>query len=227
MKVKLSALLADINGKLNGSVFFRTRAGLIARTKVTPVNPSTISQQGARNRFTTNSQAWKALTQALRDAWNSAVDDFKRTDVFGDLKVPTGFNLYMRLNNNLLNAGQAIISAPPLPGAVFAFTSLLVVADTTLGTLNATFAAAIPAGSSVLVLATPGVSPGKDFVKSEFRQIAVKTTADTSPEDLAAEYITKFGALPTIGKKVFIGFKVVNDVTGQAGTLLQASDIAV
>lgn len=227
MKIKWGALVVAGSGKVGGHVAARNRAGAYIRTKVTPINPQTVAQQGVRNSFTTNSQAWKGLTEAQRGAWNSAVEDFKSTDVFGDLKSPSGFNLYMRLNNNLLAAGQAIIPDPPLPGAVFAFTSLSLVADTTLGTLTAAFTAAIPAGSSVLVLATPGVSPGKNFVKSEFRQIAVKTTLDVSPEDLAAEYIVKYGALPTIGKKVFIGFKVVNDTTGQAGTLLQASSIAI
>ena len=160
-------------------------------------------------------------------AWNNAVADFKRTNVFGDIKTPSGFNLYGKLNNQLRAIGVAPLTVPPLPTTVFAFTSLSVVADTTLGTMNISFTGVIPVGSSVIVSATPGVSPGKNFVKSEFRQIKVLTSADLSPEDVAAEYIAKFGALPTVGKKVFIGFKVVVDTTGQAGTVLQASDIAV
>lgn len=227
MKIKWGAIVVAGSGKVGGHVAARNRAGAYIRTKVTPVNPQTISQISVRNGFTSNSQSWRGLTQAQRNAWNGAVEDFKRTDIFGDLKAPSGFNLYMRLNNNLLAAGQSVISSPPLPSAVFAFTSLSVVANTTGATLTATFAAAIPAGVSVLVLATPGVSAGKNFVKSEFRQIGILTVADTSPEDIAAIYGTKFGALPTIGKKVFIGFKVVDNVTGLTSTLLKASDIAV
>lgn len=227
MKMKWGALVVDGRGKIGGHVASKNRSGSYLRTKVTPVNPQTVSQQGVRNKFTLNSQAWRGLSQLLRDAWNSAVEDFKSTDIFGDLKSPSGFNLFMRLNNQLLAVFQPVITAPPLPGSIFAFTSLSVTADTTGGTMNAVFAPAIPVGSSVIVLATPGLSPGKNFVKSEFRQIAVLVTGDLTPEDLASAYIAKFGALPTVGKKVFIGFKVVNDLTGQAGTVLQASSIAI
>lgn len=225
--IKFTAFLADARGSVAGTVFSKNTYGAYTRTKVTPVNPSTTAQQLVRQFFAAISQAWRGITQAQRDLWNQSANNFTRNNVFGDQVALTGFNLYKRLNQNLLNVGVARIDDAPLPASVFGFSALSVIADTTMGTLEATFAPVIPAGTSVIVFATAPQSAGKQFVKSEFRQIAVLTVADLTPEDLAAAYIVKFGALPPIGSKVFIQFKPINAVTGQAGTTLQAEDIAV
>lgn len=225
--IKFTAFLADARGSVAGTVFSKNTYGAYTRTKVTPVNPSTTAQQLVRQFFAAISQAWRGITQAQRDLWNQSASNFTRNNVFGDQVALTGFNLYKRLNQNLQNIGVAIIANAPLPASVFGFSALSMVADTGGGTLTLTFAPVIPAGTSVIVFATAPQSAGKQFVKSEFRQIRVFTVADTSPEDIAAEYITKFGALPPVGSKVFVQLKPINAVTGQAGTTLQAEDIAI
>ena len=40
-KIKMTAIVADMRNKLNGSVFSRNRGGAYIRTKVTPINPQT------------------------------------------------------------------------------------------------------------------------------------------------------------------------------------------
>jgi len=225
--VKFTAIVADMRGKLNGSVFSKNTYGSYIRTKVTPVNPQTVAQQISRNFMTTVAQAWRGITQLQRDLWNQSSINFSRTNIFGDNVQLTGFNLYMRLNKNLLEINQAIIANAPQPADVPGFTSLSVVADTGAGTMNATFSPAIPASVDVQVFATAPLSAGKQFVKSEFRKIDVLVNGDLSPEDLAVAYIAKFGALPPVGSKIFIGFKPTNNTTGQAGTLLKASSIAI
>lgn len=226
-KIKFTAFLADVRGSVAGTVFSKNTYGAYTRTKVTPVNPSTGAQQLVRQFFAAISQAWRGITDAQRTLWNQSAGNFSRNNIFGDQISLTGFNLYKQLNQNLLNIGVVRIDDAPLPAAVFGFTALAIVANTTLATLDATFAPAIPIGTSVIVFATAPQSAGKNFVKSEYRQIAVLTDVDLSPEDLAAAYIVKFGALPPIGSKVFVQLKPINAVTGQAGTTLQSSDIAV
>jgi hypothetical protein len=223
MKIKFGSIVVAGSGKIGGHVAARNRGGAYLRTKVTPVNPSSASQVSVRNRFTSLSQAWKALTAAQRASWNAAVADYARTDVFGDIKNPSGFNLFQRLNNNLLNVGESQISAPPVPGAVHAFTSLVAAMAKGADTATLTFAAAIPATDKVKVFATPGMSAGKSFVKSEYRQIAVLDNADVSPYNVKADYNAKFGAIPDAGLKVFFRLIPVNVTTGQEGTGIDAS----
>lgn len=225
MKTKFGAIIVDGRGKIGGHVASKNRAGSYLRTKVTPVNPQTSSQLAVRNRFTGLSQAWRGLSQVQRDAWNAAVGDYQTTDIFGDLKNPTGFNLYQRLNNNLLNIGEAAITSPPLPEAVQAVVLTSIAAASAVPALTATYAPAIDANTLVKVFATSPQSPGKSFVKSEYRQIDVIATADASPFDILAEYVAKFGSVGAEGQKIFMKFVPVNLNTGQAGTASQASAI--
>ena len=225
MKIKFGAIVTDGRGKIGGHVASKNRAGAYMRTKVTPVNPQSSYQLGVRNRFTGLSQGWRGLTQAQRDAWNGAVSDYQRTDIFGDLKNPTGINLYQRLNNNLLTIGESAVTTPPLPEAVQAVVLSSVAAANGAGTLTATYAPAIDADTKVKVFATAAQSPGKSFVKSEYRLIDVIVTADASPFSIETEYEAKFGAIGAAGQKIFMKFVPVNLNTGQEGTASQASAI--
>jgi len=223
MKVKWGAIVVDGRNKIGGHVASKNRAGSYFRTKVTPVNPGTTYQLNARSRLAGLSSAWRALTGDQRLAWNTVVDHFARTDIFGDLRNPSGFNLHQKLNNNLLNIGESVITDPPLPEAVDAFSSMSFTIENTVESLSITFADAIAVGHKVIVLATPAISPGISFVKSEYRQIAILDNTATSPYDALAEYKAKFGAIGATDMKVFIAMKQVNIATGQAGLVIAAS----
>lgn len=225
MKIKYGALVVDGRGKIGGHVASRNRAGAYLRTKVTPINPSTLAQALARNRLAGISTDWRGLTAAQRVAWNGAVADYSKTDIFGDIRNPSGFNLHQKLNNNLVNCSESQITAPPLPEAVDAFTSLSVVVDNTLQLVTLTYAPAIAADHKALVFGTPAISPGISFVKSEYRQFDVIATADGSPFSIESEYIAKFGAVGAVGMKVFVMLVPVNINTGQAGIPMPASTI--
>jgi len=225
MKAKFGMIVVDGRGKIGGHVASKNRAGSYFRTKVTPVNPSTSSQQNVRNRLSGLSSSWRSLTAAQILAWNAAVSDYAKTDIFGDIRNPSGFNLFQKLNNNLLNCGEAQISVPPASEAVDAFTSFSAAIANGAQTVTLTYADAIAADHKVLVRATPAMSQGVSFAKSEFRQIDVIATADASPFDISAEYIAKFGSVGATGQKVFIEMVQVNTNTGQAGIPIQTSAI--
>lgn len=225
MKLKFGALVVDGRGKIGGHVASKNRAGAYLRTKVTPVNPQTGYQGQVRNLFTTLSQGWRGLTQAQRDAWNAAVSDYARTDIFGDLKNPTGFNLYQRLNNNLNSIEEATIASPPLPEAVgeIVATSLTAEDGTVAQSLSVALAAAVPANTTVKVFATAPQSAGRSFVKSQYRQIGTLAAAATSPADILAMYQARFGSTGEVGQKIFVKLLAINSNTGQAGTPSQVS----
>lgn len=225
MKCKFGAIVVAGRGKIGGHVASRNRAGSYFRTKVTPVNPSTTYQVAARNRLGGISTAWRALTPAQRTSWNAAIADYAKTDIFGDIRNPSGFNLHQKLNNNLVNCSESVITAPPLPEAVDAFTSMSIAAAAGAQTLTITYAAAIGADHKVLVFATPAISPGINFVKSEYRQFDVMVTADATPFSIETEYIAKFGVIGAAGMKIFVQLVQINTSTGQAGIPIAASCI--
>lgn len=227
MKMKWGALVVDGRGKIGGHVASKNRSSAYLRTKVTPVNPQTGYQLGVRNLFTQLSQAWRGLDQSQRDSWNGAVGDFARTNVFGDPVNPTGFNLFQRLNNNLITIGGAQISVPPLPSAVGeVVASELSAEDGTVGeSLSLTLTAAVPAGTAVKVFATAPQSAGKSFVKSEYRLIDVLDPAEITPVNLLTAYQDKFGSTGQAGQKIFVKTVAVNTTTGQQGTPSEVSAV--
>lgn len=226
-KIKYTFAVADLRNKYNGSVFSKNRAGAYVRNKVTPVNPQTVAQVLKRSQFTGLSQAWRGLTEAQRLSWASQVEGYKKTDIFGDLRTPSPLNLYMRLNGNLLAINQPTIAVAPIPGTTPTITELTLTADVSDTELEFDPGVlAVPAGTSWLVEATPGVSAGKNFVKSEFRVIAVLPAASVTPYNAWADFVAIFGA-PVAGQKVFVRVTPITNATGLRGQAISASAIVV
>lgn len=216
MKVKWSGIgVTEGRGKINGSVASKNRGGAYFRVKVSPTNPDSIAQQSVRNTLTTLSQAWRGLTQAQRDAWDAAVSDFAVTDVFGDLRNPTGKNLYVRLNANLVSVGQSTISVPPALADVVGVAVTGVTINVTTPAYEIAFSGD-DASMSYQVWATPAVSNGVSYVKNRFRQIGAFAGGGGSPYNFEADYIAKFGS-PAAGQKVFVQLVPVVNATGQKG----------
>jgi len=224
-KILTTAIVADIRNKLNGSVFSKNRYGGYVRTKVTPVNPQTTAQQNARNRLSANSQAWRGLTEDQRQAWIAAAANFPFTDIFGNAKILSGQALYVKLNTNASLVGGTPISDPPLPQALSAIESLTVTAAD--GTPAVSIAYSIPTATlneKLAIFVTPMITPGRNFVKNEFRFLTSIAATATSPFNALSDYTALFGA-PVADQKLFVRALIINSITGQAGTPLQAQTI--
>lgn len=215
-KIKFGMMMTDARGKLGGQVFSKNAAGAYLRTKVTPVNPQTSFQTSVRLIFAAISAGWSTLTQSQRTAWNAAVAEWSTTNIFGDLKNPTGKELYQRLNNQAQSAGLAAVTSVPakleLPGDLVSAATIAVGAATlTLTGANAA------AATQVVVYATTQLTAGTSFVKNRLRQIHSVAGNAYDAGDAYDAYLLKFGA-PTAGDNIFIGVKYVL-ANGQAAPM--------
>lgn len=116
-KIKLSAMVTDMKGKSGGSVFSKNKGGNYFRN-----NPSGGGQKSAKwdkqkGNFSSTSTDWRALTVEQQDAWKSAVDNYPTTNAFGDPRIPSGYELFMRLNSNLKAGGFPQVVTPAVPRA--------------------------------------------------------------------------------------------------------------
>lgn len=215
-KIKFGMMMTDASGKLGGQVFSKNRGGSYVRTKSTPTNPQTTAQMLVRGVFASISSAWSSLTEVERNSWNGFVQDYARTDIFGDLRNPSGKALFQRLNQNLVLSGQSILQVCPAPSEV-PFANLVTAdADVSDGTFNVGYAGNTT-GSKVIVWATPSMSQGTKFVKNKLRKIGVFDGADSDTLAIQSRYVPKFG-LPVEGANIYVGVKVVN-ANGQASPL--------
>lgn len=223
MKIKWGSLVVDGRGKIGGHVAARNRSGAYMRTKVTPNNPQTSYQTAARGLLASLSSSWRELTQQQRDAWNAAVVDFEKTNVFGDLVKPTGKNLFTGLNINRINITFPQLTEPPLPADVISIPDLQVTPSVVNGLV---FLGLGSTGMSYIVEATPSLSPGIGFFKNKFKMIGQFDGDDATPHDFSVEYAARYGAL-VLGQKVAIRVTAVNQTTGQRGTPVVSSALIV
>lgn len=230
MKIKFGAIVTDGRKKLGGHVFSKNRYGNYVRTNGIPTNPQTVFQQEQRARLSIFSEGWSGLTEAQRRGWNDAVDNFKRTDVFGDLKKPTGKNLYTRLNMELDLVGETPISVAPEQvdvGGISRISGSLSLAGE-FALQGSVFGGALSEGYSLVVVATPPVTAGTNYVKNKFRVISAGDFgADELPSsiDFKQAYDQRFG-LPVVGQKIFFGAYVVAD-NGQRSVQIQSGGLFV
>lgn len=224
-KIKWGALVTDGRGKLGGHVLSKNRAGSYIRTKVTPVNGRTQAQMRVRAIFAGITSAWSQLSKTQIAAWNAAVDEWQRTDIFGDLVKPTGKNLHQRLNQNAQLANFAPLLVPPIKQD-------LPENQITKATINITGGQIVFTGlplagtGKVIQSGTPAVSRGTTFVKNRLRIFQTRIITGMAQTDSYDAYVLKFG-VPEVGDKIFLAVQYVLD-TGQVSPMqvLEADIIA-
>ena len=212
-KIKLGLVVTEASGKLGGHVFAKNKGGAYLRTKVTPSNPQSVAQTAVRILFAVISAGWSALTAAQRASWDAAVESFKVTNIFGDLKVLSGKALYQRLNQNRQLTGQAILQVAPAVAPINA-TGASGVAGSVAGTSLDITTTKDTTGMFLLVSATGSLTAGTKFVKNKLRNIGTFAGAAAGTVDIYDEYVAKFGA-PAAGANVYVSVKVIN-ASGQA-----------
>jgi hypothetical protein len=213
-KSKMGALMVGLRGKVGGSVVSHNRGGDYVRNKITPVNPKTASQILVRNRFASFSSGWRNLTQAQQNAWIAACSNYQKSDIFSDMRTPTGLQLYQRLNNNLLSSGGTAITSPAPNKGVSQVTIGALTYTSGSPALSLAYSANVPALTRVKVFATPPLSAGINFVKSQLRLISTLAPAAASPANILSAYTTKFGSVGAVGTKIFVGIVFVDQTSG-------------
>ena len=224
-KIKFGMMMTDASGKLGGQVFSKNRGGSYVRTKVTPTNPQTSAQSTIRGIFASISSRWSSLTEAERASFNGFVQAYARTDIFGDLRNPSGKSLFQRLNQNLEISGQAQKDVCVSPVEVPFANLSAAVADISAITFGVNYSGNL-AGAKLVVWATPQMSQGTKFVKNQLRQLEVFNGVNAGMVDIWASYVDKFGT-PVIGANISVAVRVVN-ANGQASPLevVKASAVA-
>jgi|SRR5659263_126045 len=202
MKIKFGALVVAGSGKIGGHVAAKNRGGAYLRTKVTPTNAKTPAQLVARSLLASLSTAWGLLTEAQRTAWNAAVALFATTDIFGDMRNPSGINLFVKINANRVNVDRSILNDVP-PKQEVPFSPLTAVSfSIATSIMTFTFGDIAFNGIDGLIRGTGKLGLGVSFVKSQLRVIGFTDNLGT-PLLMGAAYVAKFGA-PVIGDNIFI-----------------------
>jgi hypothetical protein len=226
-RIKFGAFITDVAGKIGGTVFSKNKGGAYAKNKVSPSNPKTSYQTGIRAILAAVSQAWRALTDAQRESWNSAAKLDALSSKNGDVRSVSGHGYHQALNTRLQHVGVAMIATPPAPAAPTGITSLSAVADNSDASIKLTFAPIIPVADYWLVEATQGNSPGKKNLNSQYRYITRLANGDLTGKDVGPDWATKFGAIPAVGQRINIRMTPMLKTTGQVGQAVSCTTLVV
>lgn len=196
------------SGSIAGTTYSHNRAGQYTRNRRSPVQPVGLGRRAqVRANFGGASSAWAALSAAVQAAWTSFAASHPITDALGQSVTLTGHQMYVTVNAQLLNCGQAQSSTIPASAAVFApiaptFTAVHA------GAITLTPGGGGGASDFLLYAFSPLQSGGINFCKTfnQFGHVAGNSVAAivaTTP------YNTMFGS-PVVGQKIFARLTPVN-----------------
>lgn len=185
--VQFGGGVAQIRGKLGGTIFSRNRGGSFVRTFVTPTNPNTPAQQQVRNALSTLVVKWlTVLTQLQRDGWETYADNVPMQNGLGDTIFLTGQQMFIRSNSVLIRNEKARVDDAPTIFNLGEFTPVVFSAVTTPFPqifVNFTFADdwVTEIGAFMFVQGSRQMNPTINFFKGPFLQIGAVIGNDAPP----------------------------------------------
>lgn len=230
MKIKWGMMMTDGRGKLGGQVASKNRGGAYVRTKVTPVNPNTSFQSTVRQRLSSLSREWGALTEDQRLAWNEAANSgqWNKSDIFGDARRPTGKNLFTGINLVSLETTNTLLVQVPRKAnfSQFSVDGLVVDVGPTFA-INVNVSETPTIGTRWQIEGTAPVSPGRYYLKNLFRFLTATHVVSQGSNSLSLtlEHSWRFGSLQAddVGQRV--GVRVRQVLDGQVTPWVSVSAI--
>jgi hypothetical protein len=223
-KVKPTTLVSDFvgkeGGKLSGICYSHNHYGLYVKTWKKPANPQTAYQTAVRNNYGLIVEAWQGLSNSQYQTWFDLSITQSFSNRLGESSELSAWNLFVKLNTNLLLTGGAIQLIAPVP-AVFHNYSLF---SFSYSSIRSVFIVTPIVGVSdsfvkyIISLSKP-FSPGKHYMKENFAIFGVSRGVFNVT---LASYITRFPDSPSpIGLKVFCNIIAVDTRSGLSVPRLQ------
>ena len=218
--VKFGPTVVGARGTIAGTIFSANKGGPYARGWSKSANPASTLQQDQRGRLGARAAAWRNLTQPQRVDWDDYANDPPQelTNSLGETYFASGFNWYIRINDHLEAAGEAVrVDAPTLirPSApVIQFAVLRITGGA--GDSKIRFSAADPAlGANHLIVARLFESQGRTTasLKHSFIRIAVPDVNRDVFFDFRLNVV--FGTI-ALGQRIFYASQI-QDAHGQRG----------
>src|ERR1700677_622431 len=202
----MKVLTVPSSGSQAGTTASHNRCGQYTRNRRAPVQPIGNGRRAViRAAFGASSNGFSALSNAQIAAWNGYASAHPITDSLGQSVTLTGHMMFVSINTQLQNVGQAINPTPPVSATV----SPLVVGQSYIE--NAARAIQLVTTADplawCLVAASQPVSAGVSFMKT-FTQLGVIAPTGIG-FDFGGSYSAQFG-VPAIGQRVFFRLTPVN-----------------
>lgn len=175
------------------------------RTQPQTKQPPTPSQRAARTRMGYITQLWKQLTEIQRSKWEDITPSYRVSDYFTINRKLSGFNLFRKLNSNLLEAGMSLLDEPqpPMQLSNFLISRFHINPDGSNADYEIDIVYIAP-DSSIVAYSTPPLSPGIRSYNGMFHSIfSIPYYQQLTPRELAQSLSLRWGPL-TVGQRFMV-----------------------
>jgi hypothetical protein len=115
--VRFPAMSFDASGNLGDINYTKWKGMNIARTTYSYTDPNTAAQITSRGHMTTVSQAWGGTLSADdRQTWVQRARSVTFFDRFGQPYEPSGYQVYLKWNLQILQNGGSLLQEAPIGG---------------------------------------------------------------------------------------------------------------
>lgn len=229
----LSNIFSDIRGSVNGNTFARNKNGAYVRNRTAPINPNTALQSAVRSKFAEIASAWRSLTSAQRGGWITLAASNPYVDSLGQSQYYSGFQLFMKLNQNLAAIGESYISdapsVPSIPSIALAASFSIETGPVDTITATPTFSGSA-SGFTLLINATSAKSAGvNSFKRGDYKFLQTDTDPTSAAAiDIATAWGALFGPLAAqVGNKTSVSVRLVHTASGWASPAVNVNAIVV
>lgn len=214
MKIKTGALVSMLSGAFGNLVASRGRGGAYIRSRVIPTLVSNDFTNDVRNRFSTVSKAWAALTDVQKEAWRTFAATHPVKDRLGDSIVLQPSASFIQINCRVLQAGGTLLNIPPITAAPAAVSSPVITASAATSTVSIAFDDGPLAASCKLAIWVSVLdSLGRSYYKNSLALVKLSAAAATTPQAVGTEIEARFGDLIE-GQMLHVELEVWDNATG-------------
>lgn len=231
-RVTPSAVIADISGKIRGSVFQKNQTGLILRNQSAPINRRSVSQQVLKTANQLCQSIWNQLSVSDLQAWKSYALFRNVSHKKNPALTISGQQLFLKENQvryamtkQMPDILPTIVSSPVIGNPE----DIIQVIDVknTAGVLTAEFDRSINPGILFLILQMS--RPLTNSQESQYNKIAIIPMGDPTgnPNDITTAYQSIYSRIPNTGEwvnfTIAVGRKTSNGISGTTRGRLQVS----
>lgn len=201
-RVNYGGLVTEFNGSIGGTVFQKNKYGYTAKNTPNMKRPNSQSVFSVQRILNTVTQSWSDLSPEDRLAFETYAATYPQFSKHNPTAILSGYAIYVKWQCTRLNVGLPLGAVPPSLSVVFP--SIAPVIENESSTLSIFLNLASPESNAAYgIYLSPPVRASLNYPPSSCRLLGYMITTSEGP-DFTAKVISIFGALPAVGKTLFL-----------------------
>jgi hypothetical protein len=216
--LKLSAFLEEITGKINGTIFYKTKYGQVIKNNAYSLPQRSVAQLRQQAKIQTVASNWLNLSDADKIDWNNQTANYPYYNKVGMISYYSGYALFLMLNNNLLNAALPINLL--VPDYVAITVGTLSIGSLETDTLILDYVGG-SIGQTLYIYASSGLSPGASLKITDLKLFDIVTVSGYTTSFSYPGVEIGYQGSPVLGMEYYFNCKAIVTATGNKSNFSQ------